>query len=149
MVQKHVFICTSLALTCVITLKWNCVGCWHFNNNQVIVTIANMASIRCELMVFRLDCVIAKRPYYLRYVYPSVLLSVRMYHWGCHRTDFREISHWRLMKICWKCPNLVKIVQQFEALYMITYLIFFLLLPAKVILHKLAVFEWYDLRMSQ
>jgi len=27
LVQKLVFVCTSVALTCVITLKWNRVGC--------------------------------------------------------------------------------------------------------------------------
>ena len=61
------FICILVALICVITLQWNWVGCKHFDNKQVFVTIANMASISCELLVFRLDCVIARSPYYLVY----------------------------------------------------------------------------------
>jgi hypothetical protein len=69
----------SVAFTCVITLEWKCVGCLHFNNKHVFVMIANMASIRGDFLVFRLDCVIAESPYYLCYVHPSVLLSARTY----------------------------------------------------------------------
>jgi hypothetical protein len=72
--------------------------------------------------------------------------SIRMYHRGSHRTDFREIWNWRFIwQTCGEKPNLIKFGQKYftwKPRYVLSF-------PMKLNRHKTALFERNCIRLLE